>query len=457
VSGGEFPRGCDSTADTDAERLSTLEALTAQSLESARRLGATGAEAAVSIDRGLSVAVRLGEVETIEYHRSQGFGITVYFGQRKGSASSTDLSEAAMADTVAAACRIAQYAAEDACAGLPDADALARDIPELDMCHPWGLDAEKAIGIATECENAARFADPEITNSEGASLDTFQGVRMLGNSLGFMHGYASSRHSLSCSVIGQRAGHMQRDHWWTVARAPEDLESAVTVGRRAAERTVRRLGARSLSTRQCPVLFAADVASSLLGHFIAAIRGGHLYRKSSFLVDCLGKEVFPRFVHIHEQPHLPRALGSVPYDSEGVATCTRDLVSEGILQSYVLSTYSARKLGLKTTGNAGGVHNLTVDSGELDLPGLLAEMKTGLMVTELMGQGVNIVTGDYSRGASGFWVENGEIQYPVEEITIAGNLRDMFKGVRAVGTDIDARGNTRSGSILLNELTVAGT
>jgi PmbA protein len=408
------------------------------------------------MDQGLSVGVRLGEVETIEHHRSQGLGVTVYFGQRKGSASTTDLRTEALRETVAAACRIAQYAAEDEFAGLPDAELLAKEFPDLDLYHPWALDIEPAIALALECENAARGFHPAITNSEGASLNTYQGLRVLGNSLGFLHGYPSSRHSLSCSVIGQSGDSMQRDDWWTVARDAGDLESAVQVGRKAAERTVRRLGARTLSTRQCPVLFAADVAGGLLGHFIGAIRGGNLYRKSSFLLDCLGKPVFPAFIHLHEQPHLRKALGSAPYDSEGVATRPRDLVKDGILQSYVLSTYSARKLGLQTTGNAGGVHNLILDPGELDLAALLKKMGKGLWVTELMGQGVNLVTGDYSRGASGFWVENGEIQDPVEEITIAGNLRDMYLKILAVGNDVDLRGNTRTGSILVEEMTVAG-
>ena len=443
---------------SEEQQLEALAALVERSLADARKQGATDAEAAVSVDRGLSVAVRLGTVETIEYHRSQGFGVTVYFGHRKGSASSTDLSPAAVADTVAAACRIAQHAAADPYAGLPEVDTLANEFPDVDVFHPWNLDAEGAIGIATECETAARDLDAAITNSEGANLDTFQGVRMLGNTLGFMHGFASSRHSLSCSVIGQRDGQMQRDDWWTVARAPQDLETPVAVGRKAAERALRRLGARGLTTRQCPVIFAAEIASSLLGHFVAAIRGGNLYRKSSFLLDCLGRRVFPQFVRIHEQPHLPRALGSVPYDSEGVATRAHDLVAEGVLMSYVLSTYGARKLGLKSTGNAGGVHNLTAEAGpaELDLAALLQTMDTGLLVTELMGQGVNIVTGDYSRGAAGFWVERGVIQYPVEEITIAGNLRSMFEGIQAIGSDVDARGNTRSGSILIESMTVAG-
>ena len=436
--------------------LARLESLIAEVLDEAKKQGASAAEAGLSADRGLSVSVRLGEVETIEHHRSQGLGVTVYFGQRKGSASTTDLRLEALRETVAAACRIAQYAAEDEFAGCPDEELLAKEFPDLDLYHPWDLDVEGAIALALECENAAREFHPAITNSEGASVNTYQGLRVLGNSLGFLHGYASSRHSLSCSVIGQRGDSMQRDDWWTVARDAGDLESAGQVGRKAAERAVRRLDARTLSTRQCPVVFAADVAGGLLGHFIGAIRGGNLYRKSSFLLDCLGKQVFPAFIHLHEEPHLPKALGSAPYDSDGVATYPHDLVADGILKCYVLSTYSARKLGLKTTGNSGGVHNLILDPGELDLPGLLKKMGTGLLVSELMGQGVNLVTGDYSRGASGFWVENGEIQYPVDEITIAGNLRDIYLKILAVGRDVDLRGNIRTGSILVEEMTVAG-
>nr|WP_232470518.1 metalloprotease PmbA [Methylococcus sp. BF19-07] len=425
-------------------------------LDEAARRGVSAAEVACSVDQGLSLTVRLGAVETIEHHRSQGVGITVYYGQRKGSASTTDLSERALVDTVGAACRIARYGAEDPCAGLPDAELLAKDIPDLDLYHPWRLDAEQGIELALACENAARGYSDAITNSEGASLNAFEGVRVLGNSLGFLHGYASSRHGLSCSVIGEREGSMQRDDWWTVARDPAELESAEAVGRKAAERTVRRLGARGLSTRQCPVLFAADVASSLIGHLIAAVRGGNLYRKSSFLLDALGQRIFPEFVHIHEQPHLLRGLGSAPYDAEGVATRARDLVRNGVLESYVLSTYSARKLGMQTTGNAGGVHNLIVDSGSEAFEDLIRRMGTGLIVTELLGQGVNIVTGDYSRGAAGYWVENGEIRFPVEEITIAGNLRDMFGHVVAIGNDVDLRGNIRTGSILIETMTVAG-
>jgi PmbA protein len=440
----------------ETQQLPRLQSLVADILAEAKQQGASAAEAGLSVDQGLSVNVRLGEVETIEHHRSQGLGVTVYFGQRKGSASSTDLSAQAVKETVAAACRIAQHAAEDEYAGLPDAEALATEFPDLDLFHPWGLPVEDAIQLAKICEDAARGYHPAIVNSEGANLNTYHGLRVSGNSLGFLHGYPSSRHSLSCSVIGEKDDAMQRDDWWTVARDSADLESAEAVGRKAAERTVRRLDARSLTTRQCPVVFAADMAGGLVGHFIGAIRGGNLYRKSTFLLDHLGKPVFPEFIHIHEQPHLLKGLGSAPYDSEGVTTLAHDIVKDGILESYVLSTYSARKLGMKTTGNAGGVHNLIVDPGNLDLPGLLRKMGTGLLVTEMMGQGVNIITGDYSRGAAGFWVENGEIQYPVEEITVASNLKDMYRNIVAVGNDVDLRGNTRTGSILLAEVTVAG-
>ncbi|MGZ8245892.1 metalloprotease PmbA [Methylomagnum sp.] len=441
---------------TEQTQLTQLESLVAECLDEAKRQGATGAEAGVSIESGLSVTARLGEVETVEHHRSRGLGLTVYIGQRKGSASTSDMSREAMRESVAAACRIARYAAEDEYAGLPDADLLATEFPDLDVYHPWEPDAETAIDLAIRCENAARGYHPDIANSEGASLNTFQGLRVMGNSLGFLHGHASSRHSLSVSVIGERGNEMQRDDWWTVARDRADLEAPEAVGLKAAERTIRKLGAQTLSTRQCPVIFAADIASSLFGHFIGAIRGGNLYRKSSFLLDHLGKPVFPDFIQIHEQPFLKRALGSTPYDAEGVRTVPHHIVRNGVLESYVLSTYSARKLGLKTTGNAGGVHNLTIDPGELDLPGLLNRMGTGLLVTDLMGQGVNIITGDYSRGAAGFWVENGQIQYPVEEITIAGNLREMYFGIQAVGNDVDLRGNTRTGSVWIDRMTVAG-
>lgn len=438
------------------EELCRLQNIVADLLGEAQRQGASAAEAGLSVDRGLSVTARLGEVETVEHHKSQGLGVTVYFGQRKGSASTTDFAPEAVCDTVRAACRIARHAAEDEYAGLPERECLATAFPDLDLHHPWAISADAAVDAVIACENAARGFHADIVNSEGATLNTHEGIRILGNSLGFLHGYPASSHSLNCSVVGQRGAEMQRDDWYTVARAAADLEAPEAVGRKAAERTLRRLGARSLSTRQCPVLFAPEVAAGLLGHFIGAIRGGNLYRKSSFLLDSLGKAVFPTFVQIREEPHLPRALGSAPYDAEGVATHPHHLVRDGVVESYVLSSYSARKLGLRTTGNAGGVHNLVIEPGPLGLAELLREMGRGLLVTELMGQGVNAVTGDYSRGAAGFWVENGEIQYPVEEITIAGNLCDMYRTLRAVGNDVDLRGNTRTGSILLDKLTVAG-
>lgn len=433
-----------------------MKAIVQSLLDEAIRQGAGGAEAGLSQETGLSVTARMGDVETIEHHRDQGLGVTVYFGRRKGSASTTHLSPEAIRDTVAAACSIARYTNADDYAGLPERELLATEFPDLQLNHPWAIDAEAAIALAIECEDAARGYDPEISNSEGASVNTHQGIHVLGNTLGFLHGSMTTRHSLSCSVLAERGGKMQRDYWYSVARNPLDLESAIHVGQKAAQRTLRRLGARSLSTRQCPVLYAAEVASGLLGSFIGAISGGVLYRKSSFLLNALDTQIFPEFIHIHEQPYLIGALGSAAYDSEGVATRPHDIVSSGIVRSYVLNTYSARKLGMKSTGNAGGVHNLIIDPGSLDFQGMLKLLDTGLFVTELMGQGVNMVTGDYSRGAAGFWVEDGKIQYPVEEITIAGNLKDMYRNIVAVGNDVDLRGNVRTGSILIERMSIAG-
>ncbi|MGB4499249.1 MAG: metalloprotease PmbA [Methylococcaceae bacterium] len=438
------------------ERISELKNAVQQLLEEAKLQGASAAEAGLSVDDGLSVTARLGVVETIEHHCSQGLGVTVFFGNRKGAASTTDLSPESIKETVSAACSIARYTSEDDCAGLPDADLLATEFTNLNLYHPWDLSSEKAIEMAIECENAARFYHPDINNSEGATVSTHKGISVLGNSLGFLQARQSSRHSLSCSVLAQRGDDMQRDYWYSVARNAQFLEAPKEVGEIAAERTVRRLGGRSLSPRQCPVLFSAEIASSLLGSFVGAISGGSLYRKSTFLLDALNTQIFPSFIHIHEQPHLIGGLGSAMYDGEGVATRHRDLVRGGILQDYVLSTYSARKLGLKSTGNAGGVRNLTITPTGGDFESMLQLLGTGLLVTELMGQGVKMVTGDYSRGAAGFWVENGVIQYPVEEITIAGNLKDMFKNIVAIGNDVDLRGNTRTGSILIEQMSIAG-
>lgn len=439
-----------------APQLENLTNKVALVLEQARKSGASAAEAGANCDEGLAVSARLGEVETVEHHRDQSLAVTVYFGQRKGTASTTDLSEDSLRETVEAACAIARFSNEDPYAGLPDPDKLATQIPDLDLYHPWEITPDQAIERVIECEAEARGFHPAIVNSEGASLTSHHGVRVLGNTEGFLHGYPASRHSLSCAVVGKRGDQMQRDYWYTVARNAQDLESPVSVGRKAAERTVARLGARTLTTRKCQVVYAAEVATSLIGHFLAAIRGSNLYRKASFLLDSLGKQIFPEFVHIHEEPHLKRGLGSAPYDSEGVATYPHDLIRNGIVKSYILNSYSARKLGLETTGNAGGVHNVIVDSGKLALEAILREMGTGLLVTELMGHGVNLVTGDYSRGAFGFWVEGGEIQYPVEEITIASNLKQMFQELLAIGQDVDRRGNIHTGSIWLANMTVAG-
>ncbi|HKH21297.1 MAG TPA: metalloprotease PmbA [Gammaproteobacteria bacterium] len=435
--------------------LDDLKRLADQLLDEAKRQGATGAETDISVDSGLSVTVRLGDVETLEHHKDQDLAVVVYFGTRRGSSSSSDLTTEALKETVRAACRIARYTAEDKCAGLADPELMARNYPDLDLDHPWELGAEQAVDIAIECEAAARV-DKRITNSDGATVSRLRGASVYGNSQGFIGGYRATRHSLSCAVIGQQNGQMQRDYWYSVARDKAWLEQPQTVGRIAAERTLKRLGAHRLGTCQAPVIFEAGVARGLLGHFVSAISGGALYRKASFLVDHAGKQVFPSFVHIHEQPHLKGAMGSAPFDNEGVATRPRDLVTDGVLQGYVLSSYSACRLGLKTTGNAGGVRNLTIDPGPNDLSALLKLMDTGLLVTELIGHGFNMVTGDYSRGAAGFWIEGGEIQYPVEEITIAGNLKDMLLSMEAVGNDMDMRGNVRSGSIFIERMTVAG-
>jgi PmbA protein len=436
--------------------INRLKTVVQQLLDEAKHQGASAAEAAFSVDNGLSVSARLGEVETVEFHCDQGIGVTVYFGQQKGTASTNDVSPESLKETVQAACSIARYASADEYAGLPDPSQLATEFPDLDLNHPWGVDAEQAIALAIECENAARGYDVAISNSEGASVSSHQGTRVFGNSLGFLQGYQSSRHSISCSVLAGSGDAMQRDYWYSVARNAANLQSAQAVGEKAAQRTLARLNARSLSTRQCPVLFAPEMASGLIGALIGAISGGSLYRKSSFLLDSLNTQVLPDFVRIHEQPLLIGALGSSSYDGEGVATQTRDIVSEGILRGYVLSTYSAKKLGMQSTGNAGGVHNLTVETCSNDFAAMLKLMNTGLLVTELMGQGVNRVTGDYSRGASGFWVENGVIQYPVEEITIAGNLKTMLRNIVAIGNDVDLRGNIRTGSILVEQMAIAG-
>lgn len=433
-----------------------LKELTETILAEAKRQGASAAEVGTSQGNGISVNVRMGEIDTLEYHRDKSVGITVYFGQRKGSASTSDTTIEAIKSTVAAACNIARFTAEDPFAGLADASLMAYGYPELDLYHPWNITAEEGIKLATQCEQLAMAEDKRITNSEGASLSTYQGVSAYGNSHGFIGVCASSRHSLSCVLIGQEAGAMQRDYEFTTARDPLDLDPIAKVARSAAFRTVRRLGARRIKTQKVPVIFAAEIAGSLIGGFLAAISGGNLYRQSSFLLDYLGKQVFPDHIHIYEQPHIKKALGSSPFDNEGVLTKDSDIITNGILQRYVLSSYSARKLGMQTTGNAGGVHNLFISTSDKDLSALLQQMDTGLLVTELMGEGANIMNGDYSRGAAGFWVEKGVIQYPVEEITIAGNLKDMLANLVLVGNDVDKRGKILTGSILLEQMMVAG-
>jgi PmbA protein len=444
------------TTQTSLPDHAEMQNLIGDMLAMAKKQGADAAEAAVSAESGLCVTVRMGDVETIEYNRDKGLGLTVYFGQHKGAASTTDFSPAALKRTVEAACAIARHTAEDPCAGLAPADRMATDIPDLDLCYPWAVSAEQAIDLARECEAKALEYDKRINNSEGGTVSSHEGSRVYGNTHGFMGGYPSTYHSASCAVIAEQDGLMERDYWYDSKRRQSELMSMADIGRLAAERTVSRLNPRQLSTMKTPVLYSAEVAASLLGHFTGAVRGSSLYRKSSFLLDKLGEQIFPDWLHIHEQPHLLTALGSAPFDNEGVATSARDLVSSGVLQAYVLDNYSACKLGMQTTGNAGGVRNLTVDTSDKDFEGMLRELDTGLLVTEMMGSSVNNVTGDYSRGAAGFWVEKGEIAYPVAEITVAGNLLDMYKNIVSIGNDIDSRRSTRTGSILISEMTVAG-
>jgi PmbA protein len=433
-----------------------LSEVAQQVLAAAKTGGATAAETDVSQAFGLSVTVRKNDVETIAYNRDKGIGVTVFVGARRGHASTADFSTAAIADTVAKALTIARYTAEDACAGLADPELLARSWPELDLYHPWDLEVDEAIALGRECEGAALAVDSRLTNSEGATISRHEGEFVYANTLGFSGGYASSRHGIYCAVIGDDDGAMQRDDWYSSARSPQDLESAARVGRLAGERTARRLGARRLATLECPVLYEAPIATGLIGHYVSATSGGSLYRKTSFLLDSLGRQVFAPQVSIREEPHLVRGQASAPFDDEGVATRPRDIVRDGVVQGYFLGSYSARKLGLVSTGNAGGNHNLVVTHGEDDLAALLRRMGRGVLVTELLGHGVNPVTGDYSRGAAGYWIEDGEIAYPVEEITIAGNLVRMLRDIVAIGNDVDRRGSRHCGSVLIGSMTVAG-
>jgi len=433
-----------------------LEEIVSTLLAEAHAKGVDQAEAAASHDVGLSATARLGDVESVEYTNDRGVGVTVYIGHRKGSASTSDFSDAALREAVAKACSFAESTAADKHAGLADAELMAKDPPDLDLQHEWALTADRAVGLAIACETAARDHDARITNSDGATVGTSSGARAYGNTHGFLASYRKTSHSLSCVVIAKTDEDMQRDYWYTASRIPDALESAAAVGEKAAERTVARLGARKIPTTHAPVLFAPEIARGFIGHAIAAASGGAQYRRASFLLEAAGEKIFPEFVRIEERPHLPAAMASAAYDAEGVATRDRDLVIDGVLQGYVLSSYSARRLGLETTGNAGGTHNLVVpgDAGSRDE--IIAGMSRGLLVTELIGQGVNGVTGDYSRGAVGYWIENGEIAYPVHEVTIAGNLRDLYLKISAIGSDQDLRGGIRCGSILVDDMTIAG-
>lgn len=451
-------------SDPLKEQLEQVTGRVSQVLELAKSLGADGAEVAMTRQQGLSVGTRLGEVENVEFTNDGALGITVYQNGRKGSASTADLSDKALSQAVEAAVNIAKYTSVDDCSGLADKALLAMDPIDLDLYHPKELSTEQAIDIAKECEQSALDSDSRISNSDGASLDCFSGFKVYGNSHGQLVGYPSSRHSLSCVVIAGSDDDMQRDYAYDVNRDFSLLDSGIYIGKKAASEVISRLNPQKLSTRKVPVLFRADIANTIWGHFISAISGGNLYRKSSFLLDAIGKDIFPDFLNIQERPHIKKALASSAFDSEGVLTQNRDIILDGTLQSYLLTSYSARKLGLTTTGHAGGIHNWLIkdkntltkgDVGE-DFDVMLKALGTGLLVTELMGQGVNVVNGDYSRGAAGFWVENGKIAYPVSEITIAGNLEKMFNGIVAVGSDIDKHGSIATGSILIDEMQVAG-
>jgi PmbA protein len=434
-----------------------LEDIIASTLAEARKRGVDQAEVAVSHDIGLAATARLRDVESLEYTNDRGIGVTVYCGSRKGSASTSDISAEAIRETVAKACTFASYTAEDKYAGLADADRMCTELPDLDLDHPWALDAAAAIDLAIACEAAALGYDKRISNSEGATVWTNRSVRAYGNTHGFFGSYVKTGHSVSCAVLADTNGDMERDYYYSSARDPADLEDVESIGVKAASRALQRLGARKIRTTRAPVIFIPELARGFVGHAIGAISGSAQYRRSSFLLDAVGEKIFPEFVSILERPHIPKGMASVPYDGEGVATYDRDIVTNGVLQGYVLSSYSARRLGLETTANAGGAQNLIIPGNVEGVDALLADMGTGLLVEELIGQGVNTVTGDYSRGAVGHWVEDGEISHPVHEVTIAGNLRDLYQRIVAVGRDEDTRGGIRCGSILVDEMTIAGS
>lgn len=444
-------------SETGGSGPEALERLVGQALELARAAGVDQAEAAASHDTGLSATARFGEVENLEYTNDRGLWVTVYKGQRKGSASTSDTSPAAVREAVAKACSFAELTAVDRFAGLADADLMCARKVDLDLDHPWTIDAEQAIDLAIECEAAGLGFDKRLNNSEGATVATNRGARAYGNTHGFVGSYSKTSHSVTCVLLGEQDGAMQRDYYYTAARDAEDLQSAEQVGTEAARRTLARLGARKIRTRRVPVLFTPETGRGFIGHAIGAITGSAQYRRSSFLLGAAGQKIFPDFLSIEERPHLPKAMASRVFDAEGVATRDRDIVAGGVLQGYVLSSYSARRLELTTTGNAGGTHNLVVPANAGDLDTLIGEMGTGLLVEELIGHGVNAVTGDYSRGAVGHWVEDGAVQYPVHEVTIAGNLRELYPRIERIGSDQDLRGGIRCGSVLVGEMTVAGS
>jgi PmbA protein len=425
-------------------------------LKEAARLGASEAEVAIATNKGFSVRAREGDVETVEYNQDKVIDIKVYFGKRSGSASLSDIRIESVHAAVEAACHIAKFTDEDPASGLADKADLAMGVKPLDLEYPWSITVEQAIEMACQCEKIALAYDKRIMSAEEASVSTVSNCYLYANSLGFIGIQPETRHDISCVLISKQGDEMQRDYDYTVAVDPAMLESTDMVAKQAAEKTVRRLGARRLPTMKVPVIFAAEEARGLWGHLAAAISGGNVYRKSTFLLDHIGKSIFPTFVRIEEQPFLSKAIGSASFDNDGVATRNNVFVEEGVLRMYALGSYSARKLGLKTTGNAGGMHNLTIKSGNKNLEQIIKTMHKGLLVTELMGNGVNIVTGDYSRGVGGYWIENGEIQYPVHEITVASKLKDMYAGIVEIGNDVDTRGNIRTGSVLINEMMVAG-
>lgn len=446
-----------SVADDSAARLDELAGLATEVLAECRRRGAGQAEVGLSEDQGLNAQVRLGEVETIEYTRDRGLSLTVYFGKRKGSASTADLHPESIRTTIEQACAIARHTEEDDCAGLADAGLMATAFPDFDLWHPRAMDADAAVALALETEASGRDFDPRISNSDGASASQGASLSIYANSHGFIGRERSTSYSVSASLIAGEGDGMQRDYWYDAHCHPGLIASAQDIGRKAAERTLARMGPRPVQTGTYPVLFAAEVARSLIGSLVSAVSGGALYRKASFLLDSLGKQVLPRGIDILERPHLQRGHRSAAFDGEGVATRESALVEDGVLQRYVLGSYAARKLGMATTGNAGGMHNTWVRCGDSSQAQLISGMRRGLLVTELMGQGSNLLTGDYSRGAAGFWVEGGAIAYPVDEVTIAGNLRSMLMAIEAVGNDIDRRSSVEIGSVLIGALTVAGS